>query len=198
MEVALTSSLRDVRLAALLVHSLPDRVLALDDAGGGRVLVGFRRSGRGDLSPCALREAVASVLAGGDPSLLGPALGLRRGPLRARILEDELDDPHIGLGVYRYERHMEWGYAFATTLPPQYVERLVRDAVSELRLEDGVESGALELGCVKLVHDPQLDVTAAFSEYAAHDAGALDETVGRITIRFATACLADELILDAR
>ena len=90
MEVALTPSLRDVRLAALLVHALPDRVLALDDAGGGRVLVGFRR--RADLSPCALRETVASVLADGDLPALGPALGLRRGPLRARILEDELDE----------------------------------------------------------------------------------------------------------
>lgn len=196
MEVALTPSLRDVRLAALLVHALPDRVLALDDAGGGRVLVGFRR--RADLSPCALRETVASVLADGDLPALGPALGLRRGPLRARILEDELDDPHIGLGVYRYDRGTEWGYAFATTLSPEHVERLVRDAVCRLRLEEGVEPAALELGCMKLVHDPQLDVTAAFSEYSAHDVDALDGPAGRIAIHFATACLADELILDAR
>jgi hypothetical protein len=196
MDVALTASLRDVRLAALLVHSLPDRVLALDDADGGRVLVGFRRSGRGGLSPCALREAVTSVLADGDPSLLGPVLGLCRGPVRARILEDASDDPHIGLGVYRYDRGGEWGFAFATTLPVDCVERLVRDAICELRLDDDVDADILELGCLKVLHDPGLGVTAAFCEYAAHDAQ-LDEAVGRITIRFATACLADELVREA-
>jgi hypothetical protein len=199
LELKLASSLRDVRLAALLVHSLPGRVLAIDDVCGGRVLVGFgggNLPGAPDLTPCVLREALASVLADGDPARLGPALGLRRGPVRARILEDPGDDPHIGLGVYRYDRGGEWGFAFATTLPVDCVERLVRDAISELRLEDDVDADVLELGCLKVLHDPGLGVTAAFSEYAAHDA-LLDEAVGRITIRFAIACLADELVREA-
>jgi hypothetical protein len=195
MDVALTASLRDVRLAALLVHSLPDRVLALDDADGTRVLVGFRRSGRGALSPCAVREAVTAVLADGDPSLLGPALGLCRGPVQARILEEPGDDSHIGLGVYRYDRGGEWGFAFATTLPVDSVERRVRDAISELRHEDDVDE-ILELGRLEVLHDPGLGVTAAFCEYAAHDTR-LDKAVGRIAIRFAIACLADELVREA-
>lgn len=200
MEPELTSALRDVRLAALLVHSLPGRVVAIDDARGRRVLAGFGDGGcrrRANLTPCALRQAVASVLADGDPALLGPALGLCRSPVRARILEDALDDPHIGLGVYRYDRGGEWGFAFATTLPAGCVERLVRDAISEIRLEDDGDADVLELGSLEVLHDPELDVTAAFSEYAAHDAAALDEAVGRITVRFAIACLVEELVRDA-
>jgi hypothetical protein len=189
--------LRDVRLATLLVHSLPDRVAVIDDARGARVLASFRPLDGVALTPCSLRQAVTRVLQGGDPSLLGPALGLCRGPVRARILDDALGDTHLGLGVYRYERGGVWGYAFATTLAPDCVEGLVREAVTEVRLEEGADAEALELGCLKVLYDPQLEVTVAFSEYAEHDAVALDEAVGRLTLGFATTCLAEELVLDA-
>jgi hypothetical protein len=48
-----------------------------------------------------------------------------------------------------------------------------------------------------VLHDPQLEVTVAFSEYAEHDAVALDAAVGRLALGFATTCLAQEFVRNA-
>jgi hypothetical protein len=184
------TGLAEFRLAAAIVHAVPQSVLALASPCGRSVCVGFRAVDGVSMTPCALRRAVAA--ANGDAAALARRLGLPGPPLRAWFVGDEMRERHVGLGVYRHDCPEDRGYVFATLLSPDEVERALREAMTDAHEEGGSEAEALEGGRVRLAHDPELGATLVLLGYGPDTeppAGA--EGIAR---RFAAACAVEELV----
>jgi hypothetical protein len=183
-------ALAELRLAAAIVHAVPQSVLTLASPCGRSVCVGFRLDDGVSMTPCALRRAVA--LAKGDASALAHILGLSGVPLRAWFVGDEMEERRVGLGVYRHDCTEDRGFVFATLLPPDAVEHALRAAMAEVQAGGGVEAEALASGCVRVAHDPELEATVVLVGYGRD--GEPPPGAEGLALRFAASCAVQELV----
>lgn len=181
------TALAGIRHAAMLVHTFPDRVAVLE-SGFRSLRVSSRAEGGVAMTPCALRRALGAALRRDDVGALARMLGLPPGPLRARLLP-RAGDP--GLGIYRFERGSEWGYAFGSLLDPVAVDATVRRAIGELRSHGTPEREALEHGAVSVVHDPGLEASVLLVAY--DDELDAHEEAEDVAVAIAAACAAEEV-----
>jgi hypothetical protein len=193
----LALALADVRRAVALAHALPRCVIALDTVDGETVEVGFRRGPCVQGTPCDLREALCLVLAGLAPEDGLRLLGTPLAPVGARLVVTDDAGQHVGLGLYRYRSCDGQGFVFASLAPVDAIERRIRDVVCELRSRSSLaEDEAIEHAEIRLVHDPGIDVSLVFVEFAPLPLlveGCAEE---RAAVDVAAGCLAEELALD--
>ena len=165
MESLVADTLASARLAVALAHCLPECSLEVTSDCGERLLVGFGYDA--GITPCEACEAVRVAMKT-SPAELGPLLGLPSGCPTVRLLDDSIDDSHIGLGVYRYQDDTFWGYVFATVLDSDLLRLIVKDESAE-RLMIGTLSlrRLIATGEWRLGYDHGLAVTICSSRYPA-------------------------------
>lgn len=183
-------ALEPIRLAVALSHCLPECSVELSGDAGERMVVGFGDDAT--MSPCGACAAVAAAMRT-SPDELGPLVGLPPGCPRARLLDEDIDQAHVGLGVYRYSDDSVWGYVFATVLSPGEVRSLV-EARSAERLVDGrvEQQWLVRAGEWRLTFDDGIAVTVCSSRYAIGASGLLPQAES-LALDVVAACLACEL-----
>ena len=189
MAVETSAALEPIRLAVALAHCLPDCRVELTDASGATVLVGFQPDA--EIAPCLACRAVASAMRT-SPRDLGPMLGLCAGCPRARVLDEEIGESHVGLGVYRYRNDETWGFVFTTLAPTQTARAIILQASTDLLLGTAAEAHLVEAGAWQLINDDELHVRVCASRYTLEDGGLVDDAE-RLALAIAGRCLIEEL-----
>lgn len=181
--------LEPIRIAVALAHCLPECSVELSTDAGGRAVVGFQAEA--SMSPCLACSAVIEAMRTSADEL-GPLLGLGPGCPRARLLDEGIDDSHVGLGVYRHRDSSSWGYVFATLLSPKRVGAIVLGK-SATTSTGGEVARAADW---HLYHDERIAVTVCASSYPLRAASLLP-VAERLALDLAEACLVEELVTPA-
>jgi hypothetical protein len=175
---ALVDLARDLRLGAVLAHSLPGLRLELVRSDGDDVIVGF---GVGCcLTPCELRAALV------HPEVDENPLG---GTVATRLHDAPPVVWHAGLGVYQYRSGETFGYAHATLLDSFQVRDALREALADEPTDDPLWDDPFHA-----LTDELLGVTLLFSRHEGDPDGDLAEQAEARAFKAAIACLAAELV----
>jgi hypothetical protein len=178
------------RLGVALAHCLPECRLELQ-GNGESVVVGFCREAA--MTPCAAYRAVAAARRI-DPGLLADLLGLPAGcRVRARMAGEEVEDAHVGLGVYRFSNEDAWGFVFASTLPAGPLRAVVLDrSALALTAGDAERAAVVRAATWFAVPDELIGVTICFCELPPERAQ-LVTAAEALALEVAGACVVEEV-----
>ena len=161
--------LEQVRLAAALLHTVPDAALSLAYADGTVLSVSFGPGA--DLDPCSLR------------SLVGAAIALPRDRWTDQVVSITFAGSlsSVGGGVYRRRGELGLECLFATTLCPYAVQRVLAEC------DVPIPSDRIE---VSVRCDAALGVSVGVVRLPESDLAYLED----VAVRAQAACLVEELV----
>lgn len=186
-----STDLTRLRLAAALVHQLPEVSLTVWPADGPEVVVARQQRHHPDLSACALRNLVRAVQAD-EPSPVG--LGWLFGVKDLTV--DGIGVRHVGEGVVAVDHGERAGRWWPTLLDPEALTLAAADAAAAA-LEDQVAlPEVVAAGEIAAHVDRELGVSVVQLRLPAGTV-AHDRAGDELARRLARACVISELLESA-